>query len=132
MVQTRQQKKVMAILKSGSIATLNSENTHRIPEAGGIYFILIGGKRVYVGHADNNLRHRIESYNEIDNFGKDDGHASKRELRSAITKARKRGQKVEFEIKLIQDQQLARQLEKKAKPNLKFNEDNIRNPKKIV
>jgi len=106
-------------LESGQIVDFSKENTHRVPEKSGLYVFYINGRAVYVGHADANLRHRIESYQEKDDFGKDDGHPSKKELRDAMNSS----QDVRVKIILMNKEQ-ARLKEKKLKEIMKFNMDN--------
>jgi len=70
MVQTRRQKKVHALL--------NREGVHKAPTTSGIYHIdNKNGVEIYVGVASN-LRHRLGSYIETDDFRE---HPTKAPLR---------------------------------------------------
>ena len=70
---------------------LNEKNTFSIPRVSGVYRLYnTKNKRLYVGVAKKgdigNLRHRIQSYRQEDNYDHKNGHPEKKALRGRVTK----------------------------------------------
>lgn len=86
------------------------ENTKKgvVPSVSGVYKFYDKNRRViYAGHS-NNLRHRIQSYHQEDDFK---AHPTKKSLRSNI-------KFFEYEKKSLN---AARAAEKRSKPGNRFN-----------
>jgi len=104
---------------------LNEKNTFEIPRVSGVYRLYDkNNKKLYVGVAkkgdSGNLRHRIQSYREKDDFGKKDGHPEKRQLRKRVAK---------FDFaKMGIDK--AREFESKEKHKTPFNRNHVIRRKK--
>jgi len=99
---------------------LNGENTYEIPRVSGVYRLYgKNGKKLYIGVAKKgeagNLRHRIQSYNEKDNFKGEAGHPEKKQLRKKV-------EKFDFAKMPIKD---ARKFEKDKKHNFAFNRNHV-------
>lgn len=94
---------------------LTRENLSTVPDASGIYALIKNGKVIYVGVSKDDkasgLRHRLQSYNEKDDYSV---HKSKQALRHAHPTAFK------YQVMPIRD---ARRLEHKLKQNTPFNAD---------
>lgn len=99
------------------------ENISKVPDATGVY-IFYGDnkpKPLYVGVSTNGkhsgLRHRIQSYDEKDDFKE---HPTKERLRPKIDSFRYK----------VTSEQGARDIEMKLKQGTKFNADNVVNEAK--
>ena len=87
----------------------NRRNISRVPNTTGYYYL--NGKRgnhLYVG-VSKHLRHRIESYNERDDYN---AHPTKRGLHNKI---------IGFSYHTTHSLKQAQRIEHKAKTDLKFN-----------
>jgi len=96
----------------------NKENVSRIPDATGVYmFQNKDGKNIYVGRSHDGefsgLKHRLQSYYEVDDFGPDE-HPTKKALRPHIAT-------VKFRVTTEPE---ARKIEAKLKQGLPYNKDN--------
>jgi len=107
-----------AIAYKGSWSTpkpITTENLSKVPDASGIYALMRGKKVLYVGVSKDDkasgLRHRLQSYNEKDDYSE---HRSKRALRDAHPTAFK------YQVMPIRD---ARKLEHKLKMTSPYNAD---------
>lgn len=94
----------------------NTENISKVPDKAGVYaYFDSGQKPIYVGVSKNGdasgLRHRIQSYNEKDDFNE---HPTKKALRPHIHS---------FRYKVVSIKE-ARQIEKNMKQGTKYNADN--------
>ena len=99
---------------------LNEENTFSIPRVSGVYRLYNeNNKRLYVGVAKKgdvgNLRHRIQSYRQKDNYDKKNGHPEKKKLREQVTK-------FDFAKMNIKD---AREFEAKTKHSTPYNRNHL-------
>lgn len=99
---------------------LNEKNASTIPRVSGVYRIFDEkGKGLYMGVSKRgevgNLRHRVQSYYQEDNFDKKNGHPEKRELR-------KKAKKFDFAKMSIKE---AREFEKKNKHKYPFNRNHL-------
>lgn len=108
---SRKQQKAMFAKKN----RFNSKNIANVPKKSGVYeFYSNEGKLLYVGVAKKgkyaNLRHRLESYNEKDDFFT---HPTKKQLRKHI-------QKFSYEVTPISQ---AKRIEKANKGSTEFNKD---------
>lgn len=99
---------------------LNEKNTFEIPRVSGVYRLYgENGKKLYIGTAKRgeagNLRHRIQSYRQKDNFHGEAGHPEKKQLRKKIVK-------FDFAKMPIED---ARKFEKERKHNFPYNRNHV-------
>ena len=99
---------------------LNEENTFEIPRVSGVYRLYDKkNKRLYIGVAKKgdvgNLRHRIQSYRQKDNYDHKNGHPEKKALRDRVTK-------FDFAKMSIKE---AREFESKAKHKTPFNRNHL-------
>jgi len=99
---------------------LNEENTFCIPRVSGVYRLYDeNNKRLYVGVAKKgkagNLRHRIQSYRQKDNYDHENGHPEKKNLRKKVTK-------FDFAKMSIDE---ARKFESKTKHGTPFNRNHL-------
>lgn len=100
------------------------ENVNNLPDITGLYmFYDHSGKPLYIGHSDDGkhsgIKHRVQSYQEVDNFGKDE-HPTKKALRPHISS---------FKFKQTSVSE-AREIEKKLKQKMPYNMDNQKNEAK--
>ena len=102
-------------------AKLNRDGIHKVPRVPGLYHLMnSNGDVIYVGVAGKNLRHRLGSYIEIDDFGNIDGHPTKKVLR---------GKAVKFSA-IPMSINMARKEEEVQKQKTRYNEDNRKNEAK--
>ena len=113
------------------IQRFNKENISKEPNTGGVYrFYNKDRKLIYVGRASGNWgtkfqpkvkdsgryrfgqRHRLQSYYQKDDFGRDDGHPTKKALRPRIKY---------YYTQTVVSKPKRRALEKRLKKDLKFN-----------
>lgn len=99
---------------------LNEENTFNIPRVSGIYRLYDeNNKRLYIGVAKKsrvgNLRHRIQSYRQKDNYDHKNGHPEKKELRNKAVK-------FDFAKMGIEE---ARKFESKVKHDTPYNRNHL-------
>lgn len=108
------------MIKFSGRKMINEKNTSMIPKVGGVYRLYgESGKRLYVGISKKgdfgNLRHRISSYHQKDNFKGTAGHPEKKELR----KKAKTFDFVQLPIKQ------ARAFERKTKHDTPYNRNHV-------
>ena len=99
---------------------LNEKNASTIPRVSGVYRIFDEkNKGLYMGVSKKgetgNLRHRIQSYYQKDNFNGKAGHPEKKELR-------KKAKKFDFAKMSIKE---AREFEKKNKHKFPYNRNQL-------
>jgi excinuclease UvrABC nuclease subunit len=99
---------------------LNEKNTFTIPRVSGVYRLFgENGKKLYIGVAKRgdhgNLRHRIQSYRQKDNFKGEAGHPEKKQLRKKVVK-------FDFAKMSIKE---AREFEHSKKHNFAFNRNHV-------
>jgi len=129
-MQTEATKKKMAWLKNGQTVPFTPENVSRIPHKEGRYEFKHNGQLIYIGVAGGfgdhvgDLHHRVQAYQEIDNYQKDGGHHSKIPLRNYI-----KNNPVTITI-FAEPISKARLHEHQKKIHSKFNQDNAMNEEK--
>ena len=130
-MQSAQQKKLgaLGLLRNGEQVIFNKENVARIPHAEGHYEFSHNGKLIYIGVAGGfgdhvgDLHHRVQAYQEKDNYQKKGGHHSKLPLRHFL-----KTHEGEVKIRIFAEPiTLARYHEHQKKPKALFNQDNQKN-----
>ena len=111
----KNQKGQLRAIKWSDPKPITTENLPKVPDASGIYALLKNGKVIYVGVSKDDkasgLRHRLQSYNEKDDYSV---HKTKQALRHAHPTTFK------YQVMNIRD---ARKLESQMKQNTKYNAD---------
>ena len=102
-----------------SLITFKKENISKVPDATGVYLFFNKNRTpIYIGRSKNKefsgLRHRIQSYNEVDDYNE---HKTKRVLRGKIASFR-------YKTTTVDE---ARKLEMTMKQHLRYNADNEMN-----
>ena len=122
----------MGLLKNGQLVTFSPENVARIPHKDGHYEFYHDGKLIYIGVAggfDNgigDLHHRLQAYQEKDNYQMNGGHHSKIPLRKFLE-----NHQGQIKIKVFAESiKQARLHEHQKKQNATFNQDSTKNEEK--